>query len=217
LFLVLLLFSAACAYCQVLVAEDSVTFEANSNLIRIDTSQPGNIWQIGRPSKALFDSAHLSPFAIVTDTINPYPAGNLSSFEFTIHNDGWGLFGSIPFVYFFHRWDTDSLEDGGFIEYSYDGGGTWVTHGTFLDETTDCHLSPPTTIFDSIPAFTGSPYLGNDWQGCFFHWSGWCVKPNLPDSIIVKFTFKSDSIQNNRDALKVCLSAIYFLAERCQF
>ncbi len=50
--------------------------------IQIDTSQQGNIWQIGRPQKILFNLAFSIPNAIVTDTLNTYPINDTSSFQY---------------------------------------------------------------------------------------------------------------------------------------
>ena len=56
----------------------------DSTIFKIDTSVAGNIWQIGKPHKTIFDSAYSRPDAIVTDTIHDYPANNLSTFAIKI-------------------------------------------------------------------------------------------------------------------------------------
>ena len=53
---------------------------SQNNHIIIDTiSNPDNIWQIGVPSKTIFDSAYSLTHAIVTDTLNAYPVNDTSS------------------------------------------------------------------------------------------------------------------------------------------
>ena len=59
---------------------DTTNFEGSLVQIEIDTSNAGNIWQIGQPDKAIFDSAFSAPNAIVTDTVNYYPINDSSSF-----------------------------------------------------------------------------------------------------------------------------------------
>src|SRR5204863_2124304 len=73
----------------------------------IDTTQAGNIWQIGTPSKTVFGSAYSTPLALITDSANAYPANNQSSFTVTIYTDDETFFS------FWHRIDADSLNDGG--------------------------------------------------------------------------------------------------------
>jgi hypothetical protein len=73
------------------------------------------------PSKANFTAAHSAPLALATDTMNVYPANNTSSFTFTVYSDDFTT------IYFWHRIDADSLNDGGVVEFSTDGGPTWIT------------------------------------------------------------------------------------------
>lgn len=177
----------------------TVSFEGNNNyLIKIDTSQPNNIWQIGKPQKLFFNVAASPPNTIVTDTINPYPVNNLSSFQFVIKeplSNLWG-FGDLPYFMFKHKFDTDSLKDGGYIEVSYNGGNTWINAGDAPEITNYCGLKD--TILGGIKAFTG--FSSNNYWTCNAAWTGWCPwTPSTPDSIIIRFTFKSDNFQANKE------------------
>lgn len=180
-----------------LATSQTVSFEgSNNNLIKIDSSQPNNAWQIGKPQKIFFNAAASLPNAIVTDTINPYPVNNLSSFQFVIKEsfpNAWEA-GQLPFFQFPHKFDTDSLKDGGYIEVSYNGGINWMNIANAPEIINYCGLKD--TILAGIKAFTGS----SNWSNCNAAWTGWCgTPPPLPDSIIVRFTFKSDNVQTNKD------------------
>ena len=48
---------------------DTLNFEEPCNYLFIHPSNT-NHWQIGTPSKAIFDTAYSKPYAIITDTIN---------------------------------------------------------------------------------------------------------------------------------------------------
>ena len=67
------------------MGHDSITFDRGdvyySSLIYIDTvNYHHNIWQIGTPTKTIFNSVYSMPRAIVTDTLNPYLANDTSVF-----------------------------------------------------------------------------------------------------------------------------------------
>ena len=64
-----------------LYAIDSCHFESPCNLIVLDTSIIGNIWQIGSTTKPFFNAAHSPTKAIMTDTLNVYPPNNQSYFD----------------------------------------------------------------------------------------------------------------------------------------
>lgn len=93
-----------------------IDFETPTIDISIDTSNPNNIWQIGKPQKSVFDTAYSGMNAIVTDTINPYPPQNIS--QFVVSVDLYA--GPGPIVSFYHKMDTRSNRDGGYIEISED-------------------------------------------------------------------------------------------------
>ncbi|MCH8330026.1 MAG: T9SS type A sorting domain-containing protein [Bacteroidetes bacterium] len=186
-------------YAQLLT---TVSFENNSELIRIDTSDTNNIWQIGIPQKQYLNTAYSPQFAIVTDTINPYPNNNLSKFELTIEAtiQGWGQ-GAIPILQFYHRYDTDSLQDGGYIEVSYDGGLTWINisdDNSNIDPST-CTINPAPVISGGQKAFTGRPWQGNEWLHCTVTWNEWCFGSGYPDTIDVRFVFQSDSTFSGKE------------------
>jgi len=82
--------------------------------IEIDTTNHNNIWQIGKSSKLLLKPVY-PPLSMMTDTIDPYPPSNKSSFIMKVNftkRPCWRMMNiDIDF-----QMDTDSLCDGGYIE-----------------------------------------------------------------------------------------------------
>jgi hypothetical protein len=177
---------------------DTISFEAGQHGITIDT-QANNLWQIGKPDKSQFNSAHSIPNAIVTDTIQPYPPNNNSSFIFPV------VFDAVNMLSFWHKMDTDSGHAGGFIEYSI-SGSPWknIVGGTIPSE--NCmYESYPINFYDStqiitgdIPAFTGH----SGWVYSEYQWNCYCVThPRMlwPDTVLFRFNFRSDSLSTTKD------------------
>ncbi len=187
----------------------------------INTS-PQNIWQIGKPHKILFDSAYSKPNCIITDTINFYPINCNSSFILSLHTDCCGnSWDGKPVLKFKHKFNTDSLHDGGFIEVSFNSGITWVN--IISDSTVNYNhpsqnfpggnqnfYSLSDTINGGIPAFTGK---SNGWieSSCYFVSCGY----GFPiDSIMVRFTFKSDAVNNSKEGWMI--DNITFVNDICE-
>ena len=147
-------------------------------------TQLNNIWQIGTPSKIIFNSAFSPAFALLTDTLNTYPNGNISSFEFVIRTDDYTE------ISFWHRFDTDNLADGGVVEFSTDGGSTWtnIVSSSLFTLTNFYSRSDSISSNGNNPGFTGN--------------SNWIystiIKWHL-DFVRFRFTFTSDNINTNKD------------------
>ena len=97
---------------------DTIKFETPYQYIEIDPSSE-NIWEIGEPDKVFFNSAYTGLNAILTNVNDYYPINNYSFFDLYIgeYNSHW-----YPYAMFFeiqHKFDTDSLRDGGYITVSY--------------------------------------------------------------------------------------------------
>lgn len=166
----------------------------------IDTSQTQNVWQLGKPQKVFFDSAYSPPNALVTDTVNLFPAGNTSSFILRFDFGNILRFGRVGFR---HKYDFDSLVAGGYIDIRYYGwyeGGpnnpTW-TDWVNVQLDTLKYLSATNysndTIIGGIPAFTGK---SNGWKYTefFYFWNMLIKGPmNLPQIVEFRFTAFSDS------------------------
>jgi hypothetical protein len=158
------------------------------NYFYFDTTQTNNIWQIGTPSKAIFDSAYSKPLALLTDTINNYPDNTQSSFEFVIRTDDHTS------ISFWHRFDTDLHKDGGIIEVSTDGGLSWinVVKDTINDFSFINFYSSSDTIIsnNNEEGFTGS---SGGWIKSTIYKSGGMEYYRF------RFTFSSDSVNNGSD------------------
>lgn len=177
-------------------------------LLKIDTLNPFNTWQIGKPSKTFFNKAHSGSKAILTDTLNPYPIKNLSSFTIKIRQKN--AYDGINYISFYYKIDTDSLLDGGYIEISFDGGNTWTNIEQHPDVKSN-NLKPGDTITGGIPALSGR----SDWKSFGFLLCDYSsvLYPNL--STILKFTFKSDAIQTNKEGWMIDKLDMYTLADVC--
>lgn len=161
-----------------------------SEPVFIDTSITGNIWQIGNPLKPFFNGSLTFPNAMVTDTINPYPTNNVS--EFIIKTPT--CFGSCGVhMTFYHKYDTDSLSDGGTILVS-NNGASWL----------NIINSPAFTSFpynyyqfsDSVSSLNDIGFSGhsNGWKQT---WAYWNYPPT--DTLWIKFKFASDNFQSSKD------------------
>jgi hypothetical protein len=151
-----------------------------------------NIWQIGIPQKSIFDSAATYQNALLTDTINFYPPNNSSSFQFTIVPwTNWGILA----IQWKQKLDMDEGLDGGKIEFSVDAGATW--QNAFNNPHVYNFYGYQTVNEDTLPngdfVFSGTDSLWRDIWLCYdMTWLSW------NDSIIVRFNFTSDSIDNNK-------------------
>lgn len=184
----------------------TIDFEQSDTVLKIDPLA-GNLWQIGKPSKPIFNSAYLGLNAIVTDTLLPYPVNNKSSFTITLKGYTWFM-GCASEMFFYHRFNTDTLRDGGYIDVSYDGGLHWqnIIFDTIMKQ------SPANPYVDSIPYVHNCYGAGDTISGAIPAFSGnsngwietkiqWCfsvgVKSWPPDSVMIRFNFKSDGFQKD--------------------
>lgn len=185
---------------------ETINFENPSSMVWIDNAQDNNIWQIGTPQKEYFDEAYSVPYAILTDTLQNYGENIHSSFIVSVKDWSW-FEGSPSILSFKHKFDTDTLSDGGYIDVSYDSGETWLS---IIHDTTmfNCEWSPGyyflsqnfyadnDTLFNGKPGFSGR---SDDWETASFEWL-YClgVKDYYPDSLMIRFNFISDDIASNK-------------------
>ncbi|MGD0712010.1 MAG: T9SS type A sorting domain-containing protein [Bacteroidales bacterium] len=185
---------------------DTVSFEKHASEIVIDTTG-GNLWQIGKPQKTFFNSAHSGTKAILTDTINDYTPNDTSSFIYIIRN----LYTQTcqTCMEFWHKYDMDSTGDKGIIDASYDGGKSWVllkdTFGVPPRYTTiqwqyDYHASNgSSTAHKLITSGKSDGWIQS--SVCWF-WYAITKKDTIiamPDSLMIKFTFISDASIKNKE------------------
>lgn len=180
-----------------LLLEDSITLMPLHEWVTIP-SPAENVWQVGKADKSYLDSSLSIKTVIVTDTINNYPP--ITDDYFLISIPEYENYGQWPeaIFSFYHRYETDSLMDGGFVEISYDGGDSWENvfydrghvHENFIGL-----YSSSDTIVGGIPAYSGS---SNDWIYTEFHWI-WLALVKKSEKLteyrpMLKFRFVSDSV-----------------------
>ncbi len=187
---------------------DTITFETPYQYLEIDTSSL-NIWEIGTPNKVFFDTAFSIPKAIITDTSNTYPVNNYSFFDLYIGNYNVDWYPDDIFIEIKHKFDTDTLKDGGYITVSYDNGQTWMniindTAYVFGETPNQMNMfvenlySTSDTLFNGEYGFSGN---SGDWITTKFSWFYWPVKnfQSLGDTMIIRFNFVSDNIETNNE------------------
>lgn len=215
-----LVFIVSCLFSQQTeISLDTITFENTCTYLKIDTSSQ-NIWQIGVPNKTIFNSSYSLTHAIVTDTVNYYPVNNHSYFDIYIGRTiPVGNYYNSPFPWAFgfeinHKYDTDTLHDGGYITISYDMGNTWtnIINDTLFSVMVGGNVTPSSIYFPSSNLYDTSNTLfnneygfsgrSNGWINTKFHWYTNMNKINSKnnlDTFIIRFNFISDSINHNKE------------------
>lgn len=151
-----------------------------------------NIWQVGMPQKVIFDSAATFRNALVTDTIRFYPTNNTSSFQFTV--TPWVSWGILA-IQWKQKLDMDAGLDGGKIEFSADSGATWQNafNNPYVYNFYGYTPSNADTLTNGDFVFSGTDSLWRDMWLCYD--MSWMWNRTLK----VRFTFTSDSIDNNKE------------------
>ena len=164
-------------------------------ILEIDTiTNPNNIWQIGTPQKGVIANAYSNPNVIITDTINYYPPNDTSVFIFKhIDQGGYSTPHSAEFAGYYYV-NSDSLNDFGTIEISLNQGVSWI------NLITDTIYSSYYYWHTPKPTLTGN---SNGWQNFFVSLAdlGSVFNVNFGDTILLKFSFISDSITDSLDGL----------------
>jgi hypothetical protein len=173
-----------------------VNFDAGDtiyqNAIIIDTvNHHHNSWQVGKPSKTIFTAARSPINAIITDTLNPYPPNDTSVFILKIpstNSIGYWV-GEIQFYY---QLNIDSGSQG-IIEYLPDTGSTWKI-------------------------LKSKPWYPNQDSALFLHstssWVHYFIGQPVPthnDSVMLRFTFISDSISSTKDGWIIDDFSIHYI------
>ena len=164
-----------------------ITFEQDSpdSLIVTDSS---NLWEIGIAHKTFLNTDSNNNHVIVTDTSGFYPNNIHSSFiikPFCCFQASAGIR-----LEFKSKMDADTLRDGGYVEFSIDEGYTWTNVKYDNSFFVDTYL--PDTLLNGEYGFTGK----TDWRTVDFNY---CFFSYQPVSIMYRFTFVGDSIDNSRE------------------
>jgi hypothetical protein len=194
---------------DILNPSDTIFFSHSTEQIQIGEAE-GNLWEIATPSKEYLDSAFSAPFAMITDSINDYPISNNSFFDLVPVDDGNYPFDYQLFVGFSHKYDTDTLKDGGFLSISFDNGETFQNvidfpEGQFYDSypgdgADELNIYTETdTLFNGERGFSGR---SDGWISTMLGWTVYPIQPNRggsADTIRLRFNFISDTVENNRE------------------
>lgn len=163
-------------------------------VLEIDTmSNPSNIWQVGNPDKTVFTGALFGSNAIVTDSLDPYPTNDTSSFTI-VHPIGNGFYNSDRVsIQAEYQVNSDSLTDFGLIEFSPDNGLSWID---LLND----------TVYDDWYSWGDRPVLtgnSNGWQVFTVDIGllGEVIQFEPEDTVLYRFSFISDSVQTGLDGL----------------
>jgi len=177
--------------------EDTIDFSSPNNWITINNPDI-NIWEIGKPNKLYFNSAYNGVKVILTDSTNFYSDSCNDYFYMSIPwlENHWGE----GILSFYHKFDTDTLVDGGVIEVSYDNGNSWIN---YLDDSH--HMANQfiglyeDTIRGGAYGFSGK---SNGWQyvELYWFWIGLTKTTTLDyDNTIIRFRFLSDENNTNKE------------------
>jgi hypothetical protein len=172
---------------------DGEDTSANNGLKIYFDTRPGNIWQIGRPQKTIFDSAATLPNALVTDTLNTYPVTDTSRFYFGLKNFyRYGVFA----IQWKQKIDMDKKYDGGMIEFSTDKGVTWqnVFNNPLVYKFYGFDTTSRDTLHTGEYAFSGTDSTWRDIWLCFDN----SFLTTL-DTVAVRFTLLSDGVDSMKE------------------
>ena len=177
-------------------------------LFSINVEDTTNCWVYGESSKNFLNSS-LPLEGWVTDSINNYETNLNSEFVVSVpHNE---ISYGVTWISFEHKYETDSLKDGGYLLFSCDSN-TWndVYSGGWSNPPEIIHTENYHTslIQGTTQAFTGSSSdwitssVSIMWYVPVFHedetrGGNGCDWESM-DTIYFKFVFESDSIQNEK-------------------
>jgi hypothetical protein len=124
---------------------------------------------------------------------------------------------------FWHKFDTDTLKDGGYITVSWDKGQTWMNVIKDTAYFLPCSPAYPIFQFDIENMYNINNLLfngeygfsgrSNNWVHTVCSWHGIITDKNYsnfpPDTMILRFNFISDSINNPHEGWMIDNIRIY--------
>lgn len=174
---------------------DSCSFKESCALVR-NLSDTG-LWQIGAASKVFFAQGGIGSSGLLTDSAKGYLPNKDEYVDVRFENFDLNIR-----LAFWHRFDTDTLADGGYIEVSYDQGITWQD----IHQNDSNHQPIYMNVYGMYPE---SAALGNGKRGfsgrsadtvlSIIEWVWNIPLKTEPDSIWLRFHFYSDSLDNNKE------------------
>lgn len=162
--------------------------------VTFEDTTTASLWQIGTPQKSVFNSAASLPYALLTDTMQPFPADTVSSFYLTFLKRSIGGNSEVIALRWLQKLDMEKGEDYGKVALSLDGGQTFdeVFRHRAVYNFFGYYYEHIDTLADSSLAFSGTDTLWRDIWFCLY-------ADEIPDTVLLKFTFSSGSNLNGRD------------------
>ena len=183
------------------IIQTPIWFDLNDSADRayfmIDTNQVNNIWQYAKVNKPGF--AQMNTIALTTDSVSDYPINDTSSFMFKIAfvsypSQMYSELNSLG-ITLHHKYETDSVNDGLILEYFNESSQMWLPVSWSMNS----HFFMLVINHDSSYNWDDDFLTGTASQ---FHSSRLAfgepgVKASI-DSLLLRFTFYSDSIDNHK-------------------
>lgn len=172
---------------------DGADTSASNSLFPVVDSN--STWEIGVPSKIRFNTAFTQPKAILTDSLNPYPINDSSSFEVPIPIN-WFSNGILA-IEWVQSLDLEEDKDFGFVEFRASDTAAW---SNIFDNNYVYNVFG----FDSANVkqqngkwgFTGLSDRDNVWVCLDLSWL-WQISPN--DTVFFRFQVVTDSLNSQQD------------------
>lgn len=202
--------SSTCIYYYPVASHTFCDTSISTFNVVIDT-QINNLWQVGKTNKFGNSNPRDTSCAIITDTLNTYATNNYSTFHFVLP-DTSGFAHFAYYIKFWHKFETDSLLDGCWLEFSVDSGNTWMSFDSARGQSNNAP-----NIYNFCNLYSASTGANNSmdtllngqkaWSGSSNGWiyTALLLNVSLPykksrSNFInaIRFVFQSDSIQTNK-------------------
>jgi hypothetical protein len=148
------------------------------------TADASGLWEHGVPQGTVINQAYSAPNVWMTKLAELYPNDTIGYLEFPVMN-----FSGVtdPYLSFYYWVESESGEDGAYIEYSLNNGQTWLTLGGINDP--DGYHWYTDYLTNGKPGYSGS---SNGWVGAFIKMSALSNKTNVR----LRIGFVSDATVN---------------------
>ncbi len=167
-----------------------------------DGLDSGGVWQIGPPQKETLNFAYSGDFVIITDSVNPYPVNDTSSF--TIHHvvDQLSLPGGNVYAFAFRGAYFAQLDDGDEckMEYSINQGESWYDLINADDLQSEYYITWHSEIPDFSVHTAGWELFDLEWS-IFLKYEESGQEIMTGDTIQIRFSLISVSIPGNAEGI----------------
>jgi plastocyanin len=161
-----------------------ILFEDDMEPTTLLTADATGMWEHGVPQGTVINHPYSAPNVWMTKLATPYPNDTIGYLEFPVQN-----FSGVtdPYLSFYYWVESESGEDGAYIEYSLNNGQTWLTLGGINDP--DGYHWYTDYLTNGKPGYSGS---SNGWVGAFIKMSALSNKTNVR----LRIGFVSDATVN---------------------